>query len=470
MKVMALAVTGVCAVVLAGSAVGRDIHVNHETGNDRPGQEGGPLKTIAAAIRLALPGDTIHLAPTQQPYKEGVWLHNRSGEPGRPICLDGHGATLSGAEPLDPNAWKEISPGLFRNGKLIKPDHAVVHRFFFLFDGKMNRMGRSLKGPKAPFKKPEDLNPGEWTWQQEEQAFYVRVEPGKALADCRIEAPARSSGVAIAGHCEHLVIRNLVATHVWNDGYNIHGKTRDVLFENIKAIECGDDGLSAHDDCEVRVNGFVSIGNSTGVCNVGDSRSVNDRLVIKGCHGYDFYMLGSNTHVLRNSVIICDAAQSVVVIGRGENDATCTLKMENVLVKGTGKSTVMKAHKGSVVQCDRTTIYGLCLTVAGNAFTLRRSVVAGQPRPNIVVYPHTTWEADGNLYDLQYLRIDKTFYAAKDLAKYRSDSGQDVGSMWSEVAFREPFDGLSHTPPAPSGVGIDPALLPVSPGLGFKPR
>jgi len=63
--------------------------------------------------------------------------------------------------------------------------------------------------------------------------------------------------------------------------------------------------------------------------------------------------------------------------------------------------------------------------------------------------------------DLQYLRIDKAFYAAKDLARYRSDSGQDVGSMWSKVVFRGPFDGLTQTLPGPSAVGIDPALLPV---------
>ncbi|MEI9897947.1 MAG: hypothetical protein WDN28_29840 [Chthoniobacter sp.] len=61
------------------------------------------------------------------------------------------------------------------------------------------------------------------------------------------------------------------ATHVYNDGYNIHGKCRDCVFEHIGAFECGDDGISAHDDCQYRVDGLVSIGNSTGIADTVDS-------------------------------------------------------------------------------------------------------------------------------------------------------------------------------------------------------
>lgn len=112
----------------------------------------------------------------------------------------------------------------------------------------------------------------------------------------------------VAGNCNHLIIRNVIATHVYNDGYNIHGTCRDVRFENIQAIECGDDGFSAHDDCQVEVDGFVSIGNSTGVCNTGESVSKNNRLLLRDNLGFDFFLIGTRAHTLTNSVLLCSSA------------------------------------------------------------------------------------------------------------------------------------------------------------------
>jgi len=149
------------AVCTIGSA--RDLYVDQEHGDDTAdGLERTPLKTIAKAIGMAAAGDTIHLVPGTKPLRELPTFHDKRGEPGRPITLDGHGATLSGAGPLDPADWQLIEPGLYRCDTLIANDD-ILHRYFFLFDGKMNRMGRSLKGPKQPFKLPEELRAGEWT-------------------------------------------------------------------------------------------------------------------------------------------------------------------------------------------------------------------------------------------------------------------------------------------------------------------
>lgn len=66
----------------------RDIHV----GKDTP--------TIAQAIKAAMPGDTIHLEP--KVYRDYAGFYAKQGEPGKPITLDGHGATLEGSDPLNP--------------------------------------------------------------------------------------------------------------------------------------------------------------------------------------------------------------------------------------------------------------------------------------------------------------------------------------------------------------------------------
>ena len=80
-----------------------ELHVNPTTGKDANDGRSAPVKTIARAIKLAQPGDTIRLAPAR--YKESAVFANKLGEPDRPITLDGHGAVLDGAEPLNVADW-----------------------------------------------------------------------------------------------------------------------------------------------------------------------------------------------------------------------------------------------------------------------------------------------------------------------------------------------------------------------------
>ncbi len=426
------------AAVLLGAplASAADLHVDPVSGIDSAaGSAEAPLKTVAMAIKRAAAGDVIHLVHHDRPWEDLPFFHDKSGEPGKPIVLDGHGAVLTGAVPLDPAQWKPHGEGLFScNDLLPRPDPAIIARFFFLFDGRMNRMGRSLKGPKEPWKAPGELEPGEWCWIEDEQAFYLRIPPGMNLAEAKVEAPLKSNGVAIAGDCNHLVIRNVTSTHVYNDGFNIHGRTRDVRFENVKAIECGDDGISAHGDCRIIIDGMLSTGNSTGVCHVNDSHSVASRMTIQANHGHEYFVLDTGRHELRDSVIRADAAQSVTANGaREEGGGQCELILANVRIEGTGQSDVIKANRRSLVTFDKVTVAGgLSLSVAGDAFTLRESLITGtgERRPSITVYPHVKWRAARNAYDLETLRIGDVFYRAGSFSEYQAATGEDAESRW----------------------------------------
>lgn len=429
-----------CPLLIQAAETGRHIYVHPQRGDDRADgrpatstDEGKPVRTIARAIGLAAPGDTIDLALVAEPYKEMAVFTNRSGEPGRPIVLDGHGATLSGSEPLRADDWEMVAPGRYRSSRL--PNQTfVIGRFFFLFDGVPNHMGRSSKGVHAPLKKPEDLKPGEWTFVETERSYYLQIAPTAKLSDCRIEAPVRQNGVQISGRCSHLVIRNLTATHVYNDGYNIHGTTRDVLFENIKAIECGDDGLSAHEDCEIRVDGFVSMRNSTGECNIGNSRSTNNRLLIKENLGHDFYMLGTNTHTLTNSVVYSSGHRTIVVAGQGKPEGICTLKIENVVVHRDRSAAPLVFGKDSVVDVDRLTVEGLDVEVSGRSATLRHSTLGGNPPSSVRVSAGTQWTADDNVYALKNITVAGKPYTAATFEAYRQATGQDKASKWEPPA------------------------------------
>ena len=356
---------------------GRDIRV------------GADVKTIHEAIKIAQPGDTIHLQPIV--YRDYAGFYGKKGEAGKPITLDGHGATLEGSDPIEPAKWKEVSSGLFANDNLVaRNDDAIMGRWFFLWDGKMNLMGRTSKGRSAPFKMPEDLQPGEWTFVKDPSrekppskqiygTFFLKLPAGQKLADVKIFAPMRSAGVQMSGDNAHLVIKNITATHPYNDGFNIHGDCRDVVFENIRAIECGDDGISAHETAEYRVDGFVSIGNSTGITDTVAAHTSYNRVFIADCHGFDLFFLDDGRYRLTNAVVLSSSQNPFALTGRDDKHAE--LVMDNVLIRRTGQhSSPAQVAKTAKLTATRLTIENLPFDPRGEV-KLNNCIINGKPMP-----------------------------------------------------------------------------------------
>ncbi len=104
------------------------------------------------------------------------------------------------------------------------------------------------------------------------------------------------NGLATRGSCSHWIVRNVTVKHFLNDGFNFHGHSRDFLIENCQAILCGDDGMSAHGDCHIEVDGFVARLNSTGICHIDDSHSVNRNVVLEGNDAVNLYLLHTGSH------------------------------------------------------------------------------------------------------------------------------------------------------------------------------
>ena len=363
--------------VLCPMLCARDIHV----GKDAP--------TIAHAIKAAQPGDSIHLEP--KIYRDYAGFYGKKGEPGKPITLDGHGATLEGSDPLDPAQWKEVSPGLFAADNLLPSlNDALIGRWFFLFDGRMQLMNRTSKGRSAPFKKPGELQPGEWTFVKDPArekppskqiygTFFVRLAPDTKLADAGIFVPVRSAGVQFSGDNAHLVIKNLTATHPYNDGFNIHGDCRDCVFENIRAIECGDDGISAHESAQYRVDGLVSIGNSTGITDTGTAQTSYRNIYLARNIGFDLYFLDEGRYSITNAMVLSSAQNPLTITGRATGD--CRMKMDNVFIRRlTGPRTGQVALHATL-EARNCTFENLDIQVTGTA-TWTNCLIDGKSAPN----------------------------------------------------------------------------------------
>jgi hypothetical protein len=344
------------------------------------------VPTIHHAIKLAAPGDTIHLEAGKV-YHDYAGFYGKKGEPGKPITLDGHGATLEGSDPLDPAQWTEVSPGHYTCARLMPTlNGAMLARWFFLFDGQMQRMGRVSKGKSAPLKAPDELAPGEWTFVETsppakdhgvaiEGVFHLRLAPGQTLAEANIAVPVRSAGVQFGGENAHLVIRNLTATHPYNDGFNIHGDCREVVFENIRAIECGDDGISAHGTCQYRADGLVSIGNATGICDTGTAQTSYRNVFIADCVGFDLFFLDEGRYSLSNVVVFSSAQNPFVVTGRATGD--CRLIMDNVHLHRLVEPRFGNIAARAFVEGTRCTFEGLDLKGTGTA-TWENTLIHGQ--------------------------------------------------------------------------------------------
>ncbi|MGB8166948.1 MAG: right-handed parallel beta-helix repeat-containing protein [Chthoniobacteraceae bacterium] len=427
----------------------RDIHVSLQTGSDGNDGVAMPVKTIARGLKLAMAGDTVHLAPGR--YKESAVFANKLGEPGQPITLDGHGAVLDGADPLNAADWQMTAPGLYRNDHLLRMDPAILMRWYFVFDGKMNHMGRTSKGPSAPLKKPEELAPGEWTYLPDAPvtretkdgkpwdgahvtgAFFIKIDPAKTLDDDRIEAPLRSAGVQFSGKCAHIVVRNVTATHVYNDGFNIHGDQRDLVFENITAIDCGDDGFSAHESAECRIDGFTSIGNSTGLCDTVASSTHYRNLYVRDCLGYDVFFTSHGTHSIENALIESSAAHAISVSRDSATEGVCQVRFKNVFARRVGGGPQeFRISRGAVLDAERCTFENLMVQATpGSAANFQRCVITGDPKPELFIWKEVAWRGAGNAYDVKSLRVDQTSFTPETFADFQKLTGSEQDSQWS---------------------------------------
>ena len=174
-----------------------EYYVDFNRGSDgAAGTAEKPLRSFDAAARKAKPGDTIRLVPSDQPIYAMIRTFRLKGTADKPIVVDGSFNTLTGAARITSKEAQQLSPGLYRM-TIKDPGESMVWRFFLLFDGKQQRREQHSKRKCGKLKKPEELNPFEWTLV-DRTMLYFRLPEGKTPETVRGEASSTPEARASA--------------------------------------------------------------------------------------------------------------------------------------------------------------------------------------------------------------------------------------------------------------------------------
>jgi hypothetical protein len=228
-------------VWLAAPAVGRDVYVDNQAGDDRsdgsspqPTFAGrGPARTIAKGLRIAQAGDRVVLAATSEPYRESVSLtaSRHSGSPVGPFVVEGNGAVLEGLAAVPRDAWRPMGGDVFA----FEPSRLGYQQLFV--DGRP-----AVRRPTTPSDvRPPGLAAREWCLSGGKILF--AVEPGRLPVDHELACSFFASGITLY-HVRGVVIRNLVIQGFQVDGVAASDGVRDARLENVTARANGRSGVS----------------------------------------------------------------------------------------------------------------------------------------------------------------------------------------------------------------------------------
>jgi hypothetical protein len=216
--------------------------------------------TLAQAAAKARPGDTIWLAPNSGPYRQILHI-TTSGTATAPITVEGNDNEITGFEPLvfqrnPQGSWTAPLPGQTGN-----PSIGAVLR---------HKGERARPLPDGHSFVDTQLRPlAEWSEAQQLLVLSDRSEP----AALGWEISTRPAAVVIL-NVSHQHYKNLRATGALNDGFNLHGKGSDLLFDHVTGAYNLDEGFSAHDQIECVIQNSAFHDNDNGIFNVHDSRTV----------------------------------------------------------------------------------------------------------------------------------------------------------------------------------------------------
>jgi len=182
----------------------------------------------------------------------------------QPAIYDGHGITIDLGIDVTDQDWekqgdlwtaktpfsgpKPIIVGQNGTGLFLDEMPLIVAR------DRVAERARTEPSADLLFQPPEKLQPGQMGVYSDGR-MYFRWPKNKSPETTRIIALPKPWTSAVTIACSHIIVKNITARHACNDGFNIHGNRVGIRLENVKAFSNGDEGISAHDDVQMEVDG-----------------------------------------------------------------------------------------------------------------------------------------------------------------------------------------------------------------------
>lgn len=230
MRSVLCGLAAVLVLVCAENAAGRNIYVSNVAGDDTftgtqeagMADRGGPVRTIARALQLAMPGDHIVLENTGQPYREALSLvgSRHSGNALRDFAIVGNGAVLDGSAPVPPDAWEHHRGAVFRfQPKDLGP------QMLFLNGRPATRVAIEDRAGSPP-----PLAPLEWCALR--GIIYFCVESTKLPEDYDLSYASKQVGITLL-QVRGVRIHNLIVQGFRLDGIHTHTGAMRVEFDQV---------------------------------------------------------------------------------------------------------------------------------------------------------------------------------------------------------------------------------------------
>lgn len=139
-----------------------------------------------------------------------------------------------------------------------------------------------MDGQKAPnCKSLEELKqkPGAFFWDKANKKVLIHFPAGKSPANTKIEIPVYNTSICI--NTNYVEVSNLKSRYSWNDGFDTHGKGRNIKYRNCVASDNCGQAFSVHDTTSAFYENCIGFRNaSTGITNVNKSYSLFRNCVI----------------------------------------------------------------------------------------------------------------------------------------------------------------------------------------------
>jgi hypothetical protein len=234
-------------------------------------------------------------------------LLKQGGTAEKPAVFDGQGMVIDLGRDVTDEAW--IKTGDLWTQSAVSPGYKpkAAGQLAGLFVGPQPiAIPRDVPAEKLDPKiaqycyiKPESLKPAQMGYT-EAGHIYFRWPEGVAPGSQRIILPPATLQSCVTIACSHIIVKNVTAMHAANDGFNIHGYWQGIRIENVKALSNGDEGISAHEEVEMEVEGAEIAWNGSsagGVADVNQSITRYKDCLLHHNTGAAFHFTGKQHHV-----------------------------------------------------------------------------------------------------------------------------------------------------------------------------